>query len=146
MRLSSKTEYALRTLTDLAINGRDRVSRIADIASRQGIPVKFLEQILLVLKSSNMVSSQRGAKGGYFIAMQPAKITLASVVSLTDDSILASTVNEHNSNGKNQLSPFGEVWSEINDLIQQKLEKITIQDMCNRIQELQNTKGSDYFI
>lgn len=147
MRLSSKTEYAFKTLADLAINGRNGVTRIADIAKRQAIPAKFLEQILLILKSANIVGSQRGAKGGYFLALPPAKISLATIVYLTDDSALSTSAHANHSTSKSSyISPFQEVWTAINKQIKEQLEKETLQDMCNRIRELQNMKGSDYFI
>ena len=147
MRISSKTEYALKTLVDLAMHSKDGVTRIADIAKRQNIPSKFLEQILLILKSANIVGSQRGAKGGYFLAIKPSMIKLSAVVSLTDDSILSiSHPDQHKGRSDRQISPFIEVWTDINSCIKQKLEQKTIQDMCERILELQNARSTEYVI
>ncbi|OGV70460.1 MAG: hypothetical protein A2283_19130 [Lentisphaerae bacterium RIFOXYA12_FULL_48_11] len=146
MKMSAKTEYALKTLIDLAIYGKGSVTRIADIAKRQTIPVKFLEQILLTLKSADIVGSQRGVKGGYFLALPPSQISLASIVGLTDDSILSASSPLGKAYTGKQVSPFSEVWSDINNSVREKLEKVSIQDMCDRLRELQNVKISEYFI
>lgn len=149
MKISSKTEYALRTLVDLALQEKSAIVHIADIARRQDIPVKFLEQILLVLKSANLVSSRRGAKGGYFLALSPSQITLATVVNLTDDYLLARPGSGKNKSRPQQgktLYPFEEVWEDMNNYILQKLEKTTLQAICDRIEELRNTRSANYFI
>jgi Rrf2 family protein len=146
MKMSSKTEYALKTLADLAFQDKETVTRIADIAHRQDIPVKFLEQILLILKSAGLVSSRRGAKGGYSLALPPSKITLASVVNLTDDYLLSKPIRETREKQDKAKRPFEEVWTDMNNYILQKLQKTTLQTICDRIEELQNTKSMNYFI
>src|SRR5213083_1289999 len=79
MRLSAKADYALRASLELASGGEGHVKAEA-IARAQGIPLRFLEHILLDLKHAGLVSSQRGAEGGYWLAQPPAEITLADVI------------------------------------------------------------------
>ena len=86
MRLSRKTDYALRTMVDLA-QQNGGLTPVGEIAARQGISTNFLEQILLTLKGGDLVASRRGKKGGYFLARQPEKITLADIVHLTEGAV-----------------------------------------------------------
>lgn len=150
MKMSSKTEYALKTVLDLSIHGRNSVVRIAEIAKRQNIPVKFLEQILLLLKSARIVESQRGARGGYTLVASPSSITIASIVRLTDDLLLASAYPAELKKGRRpaQLTivPFSEIWLDINNYVKEKLEKTTIQHMRDRMNELSDSLAAQYDI
>lgn len=86
MKLSKKGEYALRALIDLGIAaevGRSLV-QVSELAEKERIPVKFLEQIMQLLKEEGFVESQRGKFGGYRLARQSAKITVGSVVRMID--------------------------------------------------------------
>ncbi|HSI09144.1 MAG: Rrf2 family transcriptional regulator [Rariglobus sp.] len=86
MKLSKKGEYALRALIDLGIAaevGRSLV-QVSELAEKERIPVKFLEQIMQFLKEQGLVQSQRGKFGGYRLARPAAKITVGSVVRAID--------------------------------------------------------------
>ena len=78
--LTSKAKYALHALEMLAQARRDQPVLIEDLARRGGIPRKFLEQILLDLKSLGVLQSKRGRGGGYFLALPPEKISLGQVI------------------------------------------------------------------
>ena len=79
MRVSAKADYAVRAAVELAAAGRGPVKG-ERIAEAQGIPLKFLENILLELRHAGLVSSQRGADGGYWLARPPEEIKLADVI------------------------------------------------------------------
>src|SRR5262252_1632740 len=79
MRLSAKADYALRASLELASAGEGHIKAEA-LARAQGIPLRFLEQILLELKHAGLVASQRGAEGGYRLAKPPSDISLADVI------------------------------------------------------------------
>lgn len=84
MKLSKKAEYALRALVAM---GREREGTnfsIQDLASKEHIPLKFLEQILLALKNGGLLRSKRGVGGGYQLVTHPARITIGEVVTLFD--------------------------------------------------------------
>lgn len=85
MRLSKRGEYALRAMIDLASWTRERsLVPIKEIAERENIPVKFLEQILLTMKNAGLVSSRMGVNGGYFLAKPAEQITLGQIIRLLD--------------------------------------------------------------
>jgi Rrf2 family protein len=85
--ISSRAKYATRAILDLAQHEDGHPVQASDIAQRQQIPVKFLEQILLFLKRSGFVNSRKGPGGGYFLAKPPAEITLGAVVRAIDGPI-----------------------------------------------------------
>ena len=65
MRVSAKGEYALKALLDLALHDKEGLQPIQEIAARQGIPQRYLEQVLLQLKRAGFLDSRRGSAGGY---------------------------------------------------------------------------------
>jgi Rrf2 family protein len=85
MKLTKRGEYGLKALIDLAAQDDPQAAtQIKDIAQRQQIPVKFLEQILLALKNAGVLRSRAGVGGGYYLARPPSEITLGQVVRLLD--------------------------------------------------------------
>jgi len=85
MKLTKRGEYGLKALIDLAAQDDPQAAtQIKDIARRQQIPVKFLEQILLTLKNAGVLRSRVGLGGGYYLAKPPAEITLGQVVRVLD--------------------------------------------------------------
>jgi len=87
MRLSKKGEYALRAMIRLSLNYGQAPLRISDISRMEKIPKKFLEQILLELKKSGLLRSQRGAGGGYSLIRPPGEITFAQVIRIIDGAL-----------------------------------------------------------
>jgi Rrf2 family cysteine metabolism transcriptional repressor len=84
MKLSKKSEYGLRALLELTLAHGMATLQRQDIAARQHIPIEFLEQILLALKRAGLLSSRRGAKGGYTLIKQPKDISLGHVIRILD--------------------------------------------------------------
>ena len=84
MNVSAKTEYACIAVLELASHGSRKPVRIRDIAEANGIPARFLVQILLQLKGAGIVASTRGAAGGYQLARDPSEITLAEVMAVSE--------------------------------------------------------------
>ncbi|MFC1497997.1 RrF2 family transcriptional regulator [Verrucomicrobiota bacterium] len=147
MKISKKTEYAMRTVLDLGLRvKKESPARVADIARRQHIPPKFLEQILLTLKTAGIVESRRGLKGGFLLAKQPSEITLASILSATEGSLKNKSDVPEDLPHWQKNSPFNEVWKDIDDYTINKLEKITLHDMCKRAFELFNNNTIEYVI
>jgi Rrf2 family protein len=87
LRLTKKSKYAVRALVDLALNEGDSPLGVAEIARRQYIPERFLEQIFGELRRANVLESHRGAHGGYRFAMPTEEITVLDVVEILDGEI-----------------------------------------------------------
>jgi Rrf2 family protein len=84
MKLSKRGEYGLKALIDLTTNDTQGVIQIREIAEREKIPIKFLEQILLTLKNAGLLLSRKGSTGGYYLAKPAAEITLGQIVRVLD--------------------------------------------------------------
>ncbi len=80
MKLSSKGRYGVRAVFDVAFHNDGKATQIKDIAERQAIPARFLEQIFQDLKRAGIVTSKRGPRGGYQLAREPDVLTLGDVI------------------------------------------------------------------
>ena len=133
MKLTSKSEYALLALVHLARHGESGFIPVQAIATAQGIPPKFLEQILLTLKRAKYLRSLRGNRGGYSLARRPDRISLAEVIRLFDGALAPTeSVSKYFyeptpiESEKNLLRVF----REIRDTVSARLEKTTIAYVC----------------
>ena len=84
LSITTKSPYALQALVELARSGGSTPVPIGELARRRDIPVQFLEQLGAVLRRAGLLKSQRGVKGGYTFAREPADITVLEVVELLD--------------------------------------------------------------
>ncbi|MGB2710535.1 MAG: Rrf2 family transcriptional regulator [Conexibacter sp.] len=87
--ITTKSPYALRALAELGRLGGAGPVPIAELARRREIPVQFLEQLFAVLRRGGILKSQRGVKGGYSFAREPADITVLEIVELLDGTFAA---------------------------------------------------------
>lgn len=100
MRVSTRGDYASRALLSLALHGeKASPTSVRDIALATGLPQPYLEQILLALKGAGIVRSKRGVGGGYVLARDPAKITLADIVGAVDGPIVAGDFGQPHEDG-----------------------------------------------
>ena len=87
MKISTKGRYALRLMIDLALNDGTKPVSLKDVANRQGISDKYLEQIISVLNKAGYVRSIRGAQGGYLLKKEPKEYTVGMILRLTEGSL-----------------------------------------------------------
>ena len=135
MRLSHKGEYALRAMIVMALGYGDGPLRIADIAERERIPKKFLEQILLDLKRAGLVHSKRGPGGGYYLVRPPAEVTFAEIVRTIDGPLAPlSCVSKHAHVKCPEQRTCGlySVMRDVRDAIAGVMEGVTLEDACSR--------------
>lgn len=136
MKISTKGRYALRLLVDLAQHSDAGFITLKDIAARQNISKKYLEQIVPILNKAGMVQSNRGFQGGYKLAKNPSEICVYDVLSSTEGNLSCVTCLESDIN----LCPRKEncttlfVWEGLNQVIQNYLNGITVQDILNHQQ------------
>ena len=129
LRLSKLTDYATVILSFMAKNNKP-VHAAIEIASATGIALPTVSKILKLLVNAHVLVSTRGAKGGYALASEPDKITVASVISALEGPI-ALTECSHTHHGCEQATGCGirSNWSLINEAIQNALESVTLADM-----------------
>ena len=136
MRISAKAEYACVAMLELAANYTDgQPVRIKAIADAQGIPQRFLVQILLQLKTAGLVASVRGASGGYQLARPPESIALAAVINAIDDRTLAPRSALAEANRSPAVQTLLAVWREIQSEEQRLLQQLTLAELIRRAQQ-----------
>ncbi|MDX1965103.1 MAG: Rrf2 family transcriptional regulator [Pirellulales bacterium] len=141
MKLFAKTEYACVAMMELAMAAnRGEPLRIRDIATQQGIPARFLVQILLQLKGAGLVVSTRGAAGGYQLALPAEKITLWQVIQAVEgnDPVQSSTPHATPVN-----RVILNVWRELNEKEAQLLSALTIAKL---VEKSQSEREEMYYI
>ena len=87
MKISTKARYALRVMLDLAVNNTGEYIALKDVASRQGITVKYLEQVINLLKKAGYVISYRGNNGGYKLAKAPSEYKVGDILRVAEGSL-----------------------------------------------------------
>ncbi len=130
MKISTKTRYGTRFMLELAQRYGEGFVQLRDIAQRQQISLKYLEQIVIPLKRAHYIKAIRGAKGGYQLAKSPHEITLGGIVGLLEDGrALIECVADPAVCDRSQDCPTRELWKETTDDLFQKLDGITLSDL-----------------
>lgn len=144
MKVSTKGRYALRLMIDIAVNSNDRPVSIKEIARRQGISEKYLEQIISILNSAGFVRSVRGAQGGYILRKDPREYTVGMILRLTEGSLAPVACIEDNVVQCDRVENCAtiEVWRRLNDAINGVVDNITLADLV----EWQNNNKENYTI
>ncbi len=137
MRLSTRSRYGTRLMLDMAQHYDQGPIQLGDIARRQEISVKYLEQIIIPLKKANYVKSVRGPKGGHYLAIPPEEITLGGIIMVLDDGPTLVECGEHAEIcSRSETCVTRHIWREISQVILEKLESITLADLCQRAQDM----------
>ncbi|RBP45068.1 BadM/Rrf2 family transcriptional regulator [Roseimicrobium gellanilyticum] len=132
MKISKKAEYALRALVAMSRSSVGTVFSIQTLATEESIPLKFLEQILLVLRKGGLLTSRRGAGGGYQLARAASRISVGEVLELIDGPLQLLPGGD---GAGNAISPgLVSAFRELNEDIQQKLSALTLADVLQREQ------------
>lgn len=145
MKISTKGRYAVRMLLDLAQHKENGFIALKDIAERQEISKKYLEQIVPVLNRSDILLANRGSQGGYKLAKTPDKYTVGMILRLTEGSIapVACLENDPNECPRSGECPTLFIWKGLNDVIANYLDGITLQDILDKQIE---SYSNDYVI
>lgn len=132
MKLTRRSEYALLALIHLARAKGEGYVAVAAMAKAQGLPPKFLEQLLMALKRARLVKSQKGPHGGYRLARPAEKISLAEVIRLLDGALAPTesvSTYFYEPTPVEREKRLLRVFKEIRDLVSARLEKTTLADV-----------------
>ncbi len=129
--MSTKGRYALRTMVDLAVHGNGEPVKIKDIAKRQGISGKYLEQIISILSRAGFVRSIRGNQGGYYLAKEPAAYTLGMILRVTEGNLapVDCLSGEENPCARQKDCVTLRLWQELDDAISKVVDRYTLEDL-----------------
>ena len=127
MKISARDEYACLAVLDLALQSDSEAPvRVQDIAQRQAIPMKFLFQIMQILKRLDIVRSRRGTEGGFTLTRPPSQITVGDVIKAMSGPYVQLS-SEDNSN-----APFKPIWQDVHRAIGSVLDNITFEELVRR--------------
>ena len=145
MKISTKGRYALRMLIDLAEHRESGFISLKDIAKRQAISKKYLEQIIPIFNHSNILLTNRGAQGGYKLARTPDQYTVGEILRLTEGSLapIACLDQEPNLCERSEGCITLPIWQGLYNLIKDYLDGITLQDILD---QQESRLGNDYVI
>lgn len=133
LKLSTRGEYGLRAMVDLALRYGKGPITLKSVAERQEISEPYLEQLIAVLRKASLVKSVRGAQGGYCLIREPGKITVGEVIRALEGPIApVDCVSEDNpescSRAENCLTKV--IWERVRDSIADVLDSFTLADLC----------------
>ena len=132
MELSCKSEYAILALLEMATHyDNGEPMQIRQIAAQQKIPDRYLEQLLATLRRGGIVKSQRGSKGGYFLAREPWKISVFDILKCLEG-LDVKTQIEDNYPQSIDTKIVGEIWLEACQAANTILQKYSLQDLCEQ--------------
>ena len=144
MKISTRGRYALRLMLQLALCEPNKPISIKDIAAKQNISGKYLEQIISILNKAGYVRSVRGAQGGYMLKMEPQNYTVGMILRQTEGSLapVACIEDDEIVCDRQQQCVTSIVYKKINDAISGVVDNITLQDLV----DWQNEKNGNYVI
>ncbi len=132
MKVSTKGQYALIMMLDLAINYNGEYITIKSIAKRQVLSEKYLEQIMSTLVKTKFVRSGRGSKGGYKLAKEPSCYTVGNILRTIEGSLSPVAALDDDINVQMKDSVTFEVWERLNDAINNVVDSITLEELVDK--------------
>ncbi|SFQ00686.1 transcriptional regulator, BadM/Rrf2 family [Oscillibacter sp. PC13] len=142
MKISTKGRYALRLMTDVAIHQADGLVPLKDVAARQGISVKYLEQIASTLSKAELLRSGRGAQGGYCLARDPALYTVGAILRITEGNLAPVACLETSENHCERCDACAtlDFWTGLYATVNAYVDRFTLADLVRAEQEKTGTQ------
>ena len=147
MKLSTKGQYAVRAMLDLALHYGEGPVLLKDVAKRQEISERYLEHLITPLKTAGLVKSARGAHGGFTLAKPPSEIKLADIIQITEGPIaVKECVDNPKACLRVPLCATRDIWSEVNRAINEVLESTTLQGLVEQQRKKEQPETAMYYI
>lgn len=145
MKLSTKGRYGLRALIDLALYSENETVSIASISARQNISESYLEQLIAKLRKAGLVTSVRGAGGGYRLAKPAAEISVGDILRALEgslDPVECPGLKEESGCDGAEFCVTKYVWQRINDSINQTVDEIKLDQLLEESKNVRDTAGT----
>jgi Rrf2 family protein len=147
MKISTKIRYGTRAMLELACHYGEGPIELREIAKREDISLKYLEQVIVPLRTAGLVKSARGSKGGYFLAKHPSEIYLNDLVETLDGPLnLIECLNDPKVCQKVPSCITRDIWQEVSEAIDGVFRSVTLEDMVHRKKEKEVRLPSMYQI
>ena len=141
MKLSTRSRYGTRLMLDMAQHYREGPLQLGDIAKRQEVSVKYLEQIIIPLKKAHYIESVRGRKGGHILTKPPEEITVGEIVALLEESSgLVKCDKDTTVCERADICPTRLLWKEASEAMFDRLEAVTLADLVERAKDMGNKR------
>ena len=141
MKLSNKGRYAVRALFDIAYFNEGQPTQAKEIAERQGIPPRFLEQIFQDLKRAGIVGSKRGPQGGYSLADAAGQIRLGDVIRALEGPLLLSEASEQEAD--EVVNVTESIFRDLSRDVESCFDGVTLEDICARARQMGLPRARD---
>jgi Rrf2 family protein len=149
MKVSKRTTYGIMAAVDLAINANEFPIQARAIAKRQGIPIRFLEQVLHALKNAELIKSHRGAQGGYLLSREPSRISISDILEALEGPLFHRSPAYQGTHDrlptKSELL-LGDVWEQVQQAERKVLEGITVEQLATHQRTLEAQRNPMYHI
>jgi Rrf2 family protein len=148
VRLSAKGEYAIKALLDLALHEQEGLQPIQQIAARQGIPQRYLEQVLLQCKRAGFLDSRRGSAGGYRLSRPSDHVTVGAVLRAVEGSVVGTEPSRRSGRSTHAecAGDLSDLWREIAEAVSAVVDRITLEDLRRRAEEQRSGASPMYHI
>jgi len=147
MKLSTRGQYGTRAMLELALLYGQGPVLLKDVASRQDIPVSYLENLMGALRMAGLVATVRGMHGGYYLAKPPSEINISQVIAALEGSMApVECVDDPKHCSRAESCVTRDIWGKVKQAIEGVLESITLEDLARRYREKQLTVSSRYYI
>lgn len=149
MRLSTRSRYGVRLMLSLAMNSKKDPIFLKDIASKEEISEKYLSQIIIPLKAKGLVTTFRGAHGGYLLSKPASEITLREIIEPLEGNLcLVDCVSNPGICDKSTVCATRQVWDEMSSILLGFLDTFTLEDLIKKTKKINNSKKavSDFSI
>jgi len=147
MKLSTKGRYGTRAMLDLALHYGQGPILLKDIARRQQVSDRYLEQVIIPLKAAGLVTSARGAHGGFALAKPPSEIRLIEILQVVEGSIsLVDCVDDPRACSRANSCVTRDVWTEMEKAMSDILKSTTLEDLAQRQREKGQPEAAMYHI
>ncbi|MDT8299865.1 MAG: Rrf2 family transcriptional regulator [Sedimentisphaerales bacterium] len=144
MKLSTRTRYGIRAILELAQNYGNGPLQLRIIARDQGVSIKYLEQLMAMLKAAGIVRSVRGSKGGYILAKSPGQVKVSECFQCLEGSVITTECVEDESFCERTSDCIArQVWTEVQEAVMGVLQSMTLQNLVDRAK---NDKAIHYHI
>ena len=149
MKVSLRSTYGIMAAVDLALQAGSAPIQAKSIARRQGIPARFLEQVLHAMKKAGLVSSQRGAQGGYVLSKKPSEVSVVEILEALDGPLLFSNGGTGRGQGRRPSKPellLGKIWEQVHQAERHVLEAISVEELAGQQRAIEQERSLMYHI
>lgn len=132
MKISTRGRYGTRMMLDLAAHHDQGPTPLREIAKRQDLSVKYLEQLIIPLKAAGYIRSVRGARGGYTLARKPDKINVGQIIKVLEGGLsLVDCVEDPKVCEREKNCPTRDIWLRMSERLMEELSSLTLSDVLD---------------